>query len=86
MQKYECQSCSGTGLYRGFAEPKGTAVVCCSCKGTGQTENGKVLFSGVKKKVGVERVYVDGGMWMFRSDKSKTISIEEFEKIRKKDL
>jgi hypothetical protein len=31
----ECTSCGGTGLYRGFAEPQGTAVVCLNCKGTG---------------------------------------------------
>ena len=33
--KAECGACSGTGLYRGFAEPKGTAVVCLHCSGTG---------------------------------------------------
>lgn len=31
----ECGSCSGTGLYRGMAEPRGVAVVCISCNGTG---------------------------------------------------
>ena len=33
--KTECGSCGGTGLYCGFAEPKGTAVVCLNCSGTG---------------------------------------------------
>ena len=33
--KAECQGCGGTGLYCGFAEPKGTAVVCVVCSGTG---------------------------------------------------
>jgi len=31
----ECQSCGGSGLYVGFAEAKGTAVICCTCGGTG---------------------------------------------------
>ena len=31
----ECGSCRATGLYRGFAEPPGVAVVCLNCKGTG---------------------------------------------------
>ena len=31
----KCQSCGGTGLYRGMAEGKGAAVVCAKCKGTG---------------------------------------------------
>jgi len=31
----KCQSCKGTGLYVGFAEHDGSAVVCHICKGTG---------------------------------------------------
>lgn len=31
----ECTSCRATGLYRGFAEPEGVAVVCLNCDGTG---------------------------------------------------
>ena len=31
----ECDSCKGTGLYQGFAESKGVAVVCRSCRGKG---------------------------------------------------
>lgn len=30
-----CKSCDGTGLYIGFAENDGAAVVCNNCKGTG---------------------------------------------------
>jgi len=30
-----CKACDGTGLYCGFMEPKGTAVVCIRCGGTG---------------------------------------------------
>ena len=31
----ECNACGATGLYRGFAEPEGVAVVCLRCNGTG---------------------------------------------------
>lgn len=31
----ECKDCKGTGLYIGFAEKDGFAVVCHTCKGTG---------------------------------------------------
>lgn len=36
--KAECQDCRATGLYSGFAEPKGTAVICHKCDGTGCVE------------------------------------------------
>lgn len=33
-----CDACKGTGLYVGFAERAGAAVVCHRCKGTGKEE------------------------------------------------
>jgi len=30
-----CESCGGTGLYVGFAEPEGAAAVCWGCGGSG---------------------------------------------------
>jgi hypothetical protein len=33
--KAECGACGGTGIYHGFAEPKGVGVVCLQCDGTG---------------------------------------------------
>lgn len=33
--KTECESCSGTGLYCGFAEAPGEAAMCVTCGGTG---------------------------------------------------
>jgi hypothetical protein len=46
-----CKSCDGTGLYIGFAEKEGCAVVCYHCKGTGG--NGITR----KEKYGVIRVF-----------------------------
>ena len=31
----ECSSCDGSGVYCGFAEPKGVGVVCLTCEGSG---------------------------------------------------
>lgn len=33
--KLKCHDCGGTGLYEGFMEGKGEAVVCISCGGRG---------------------------------------------------
>lgn len=46
-----CKSCDGTGLYVGFAEKEGCAVICHYCKGTGG--NGITR----KEKYGVIRVF-----------------------------
>jgi len=32
----QCKACGGTGLYMGFAEKDGAAVVCHDCDGTGK--------------------------------------------------
>ncbi len=34
----QCESCKGTGLYIGWAERDGFAVVCHSCQGTGRRD------------------------------------------------
>jgi hypothetical protein len=31
----ECDACDATGLYRGFMEARGAAVVCVNCEGSG---------------------------------------------------
>lgn len=52
----ECSSCSGTGVYRGFAEPPGVAVVCLNCSGTGKRELEYTPFTGLKRRDGVKTV------------------------------
>ena len=54
--KAECSSCSGTGVYVGFAEPKGTAVVCLNCDGTGERTIEYNSFTGLKRREGVHTV------------------------------
>jgi hypothetical protein len=54
----ECPSCWGTGLYSGFAEPKGVAVVCHDCEGTGGQNFVYKEFTGRRKRRDIERVSV----------------------------
>jgi hypothetical protein len=79
--KFECSACGGTGLYKGFAEPPGTAVICDKCKGKGWIEctySSAPPFTHRKVKNGVTRVFADSGLWMFRNGNSPTVSINEF--------
>jgi hypothetical protein len=54
--KTECSSCSGTGVYVGFAEAKGTAVICLYCDGTGACTIEYTPFTSLKKRKGVATV------------------------------
>lgn len=56
------RGCDGSGLYRGFAEKEGEAVICLYCKGTGGVEVDPKLalacdpYIGRKHKDGVRTV------------------------------
>jgi hypothetical protein len=60
----ECNSCGGTGLYSGFAEKKGTAVVCLSCDGSGEAEMRYKPFSGRRAKRGIHTVSLSRGSFL----------------------
>jgi DnaJ-class molecular chaperone len=60
----ECRSCSGTGLYQGFCEPKYTAVVCLNCQGTGCTTLKYKPFVKRRGKRGVKRVKRSAGAFI----------------------
>lgn len=62
--KQECPSCGGTGLYSGFCEPKGTAVVCLSCEGRGWTNHVYREFTGRKKKTGIKTISRSRGFFI----------------------
>ena len=55
----QCNSCSGSGLYEGFAEKSGAAVVCHTCEGTGKEviTIDNTPFIGRRDKRGIKRVY-----------------------------
>ena len=59
--KAECRSCGGTGLYCGFAEPKGVAVVCLGCRGTGCEAIEYKPFVRRNEKNGVKTVRLSQG-------------------------
>jgi uncharacterized radical SAM superfamily protein len=72
MYKVECSACGATGLYKGFAEPEGHAVVCHRCGGKGYREMKEVsvdskIFNRRKRKNGIQHVLLDGGTWFSRS-------------------
>jgi hypothetical protein len=77
----ECDACNSTGLYCGFAEPKGTAVICYQCNGSGARTLSYKEYTGRKRRRNIQRVLTDGGLWMTRTkSEAPTISIKEFNK------
>lgn len=54
----QCRECQGTGLYLGFAERDGIAVVCRNCKGTGASRYRHEYeeFKGRREREDVVRV------------------------------
>jgi len=52
-----CEDCNGTGLYRGTAERDKSAVVCCTCGGSGCVEFEYEEFKGRRLRNDVSRVY-----------------------------
>ena len=59
--KVECNVCGGTGLYEGFAEPEGVAVVCLDCKGEGHKTLCVKPFTERRHKEGVKIVCRSSG-------------------------
>ncbi len=52
----QCSSCNGTGLYSGFAEHKGEAVICLGCRGEGWEYFTYTEYTGRKKKAGITKI------------------------------
>lgn len=48
--KIYCRRCGGTGLYSGFAEPEGVAVICLGCDGSGAEERGSKSSSRASRR------------------------------------
>ncbi len=71
----ECESCGGTGLYRGFAEPEGVAVVCVKCDGHGKDILKYTPFTKRKHRPGVHTVRRSKGSLLVTGG---SVSYEEF--------
>jgi len=81
----ECGACKATGLYQGFAESGGAAVVCSRCKGTGKVKvkQGITIFIERKDKKGIKRVYSNAGGYGItdkdiKTDEGKVIHFSQY--------
>ena len=57
----QCSACAGTGVYCGFAEPKGTGVVCLKCNGSGMKIVTYIPFTGRQSRSDVQIVRLSCG-------------------------
>ena len=55
--KIDCTSCNGKGLYQGFAERGGAAVICTQCGGTGCQKYEYFPFKGKKIDYSIRKVF-----------------------------
>jgi hypothetical protein len=76
----ECADCGGTGLYCGFMEHKGEAVVFVRCGGKGYQIISAREFTGRKHKNGVEKIRGGSGTILDDSRNAKWITYDEFRK------
>lgn len=77
----ECPDCRGTGLYKGFMEREGEAVICDRCSGSGKQEFHYTGFTGRKKKSGVNKIRGGSGTILDTPGKSSWMTYEQFEKL-----
>lgn len=61
---HECTDCNGTGLYSGFAEARGTAVVCLRCNGQGWETSSFRKFEGRKRRKGIKSISTSRGTFI----------------------
>ena len=76
----ECDSCSGSGLYQGFMEGKGRAVVCTSCGGEGRQKISFKPFTGRRKRRGIKEIRFGSGLIIDAPSDKAWFSYAEFEK------
>lgn len=60
----ECESCDGTGIYRGFAEPPGVGVICLTCHGKGGYAYKYKPFKERKRRKDVKMVRLSRGTFL----------------------
>lgn len=56
-----CSPCGGTGIYQGFAEPKGVGVVCIECGGTGKKVIEYTPFVKRRRRKDIKQVRLSKG-------------------------
>ena len=60
----KCNSCRGTGLYRGYSESAGIAVVCFKCEGSGCRVIEYEPFVQRERRNDVQHVQRSAGMFI----------------------
>lgn len=84
MIKWNCGSCSGTGIYKGLCEGPGQGVVCLTCKGAGAVDNKPSYnpkeFTGLVRRSDIQRVYRGNGTFIFggAGPRGNGVSYQEF--------
>lgn len=76
-----CESCGGTGLYNGFMEAPGEAVVCVMCNGTGCETITYVPFERRKGRRGIKQVRFGSGLILDTPTKENWFTYKEFQKM-----
>jgi len=76
----ECGACDGTGLYQGFAEKPGEAVICLECNGKAKIVISYQPFEGRKKRRGIRVIRKSAGTFLATGvgGKGKSMTYEEF--------
>ena len=77
--KIECRDCGANGLYQGFAEPEGHAVICITCGGTGCEKISYRPFERRKGKKGIHTVSRSRGSFIGAGVGAVGASISYFE-------
>lgn len=83
----ECSNCNSTGLYQGFAEQEGFAIVCRTCKGTG-CRSVKVEYTPFRNRRDIQninRVLESNPGIGVGIDKERDLTIESFGGITYKE-
>ena len=79
--KAECGSCEASGLYCGFVESEGTAVVCLSCDGSGCKTISYRPFIKRKGRLGIKTVSLSRGSFILSCGSvGDSITYKEFTK------
>lgn len=83
--KRECGACGGTGLYSGFCEAEGEAVICCQCDGKGWSNYEYNEFVGRKKKRGIKVIKRSRGNFIATGvgGYGESLTYAEFEELIK---
>lgn len=77
-----CRECNGTGLYVGMCEKGQSAVICSRCNGRGFQDFTYQLFSGLKIRNDIKRVFQSSFGYVhtdqdFKFDKNTTIHFSQ---------